>query len=180
MAERKLNWYVGFTKSCQEKKVAEVLTAMGVEHYLPIQKVRRKWSDRIKVIDKLVIPHMIFIFTDQDTRVKLLPEINGLTGYMSKGGPWNPIVVPERQMNDFRFMVENASDDVLFEQNPLKPGDPIEVLVGPLAGMRGELIKTEKGEYVAIRLMSMGAAMVKVSLNSIRRYDPEKDEPMIV
>ena len=174
----KLNWYVGFTRSCQEKKVAVALEALGVEYFLPIQKERRQWSDRIKVVDKMVIPRMIFIHTDHDRRVKLLSEIFGLRGYMSAKGAWNPIVVPDKQLNDFRFMVEHANDDVLFEQNPLRPGDPIEILFGPLAGMRGELIKTEKGNYVAIRLESMGAAMVKVSLDTIRRYDPN-EEPAI-
>jgi len=180
VAEKKLYWYVGFTRSCLEKKVGESLAALGVEYYLPIQKVRRKWSDRIKVVDKLVLPHMIFVRTDQDTRVKLLPQVYGLTGYMSTKGPYTPIVVPEKQMEAFRFMVDNASDEVTFEQRPLKPGDPIEVLFGPLAGMRGELIKTQKGDYVAIRLDSMGAAMVQVSSDTIRRYDPTKDEAIIL
>ena len=51
MAEQKLCWYVGYTRSCQEKSVAKSLAALDVEYYLPIQKVRRKWSDRIKIID---------------------------------------------------------------------------------------------------------------------------------
>ena len=152
------------------------MTSEGVEYYLPIQRIRRRWSDRVKIIDKVVIPRMIFIHTDVDTRVKILPLINGLTGYMNKKGPYTPVIVPDKQLDAFRFMVEQSDEDVLFERNPLKPGDPIEVLEGPLAGMRGELLKTEKGNYVVLRLESMGAAMVSVSLDSIRRYDPNKEE----
>jgi len=174
--ERKKSWYVGYTRSSQEKKVEESLARLNVEHYLPVQKVRRKWSDRVKIIDKLVIPHMIFIRTDQDTRVKLLKEINGLWGYMNAKGPYTPVIVPESQMETFRFMVENSNEDVLFDQNPLKPGDPIEVLIGPLTGLRGELVKLQKENYVAVRIDSMGAAMVKVSLKSIRRYVPGEEE----
>lgn len=174
---KKLNWYVGLTRSCQERKVAEALMKLSVEHYLPIQKVPRKWSDRIKVIDQLVIPRMVFIHTDENSRIKLLPEIYGLRGYMNRKGPYTPVIVPDVQLDSFRFMVDHASDEVFFDQNPLKPGDPIEVLVGPLVGMRGELIKTLKGNYVAIRLDTLGAAMVRVSLDTIRRYDPGKDEP---
>lgn len=179
MAELKLCWYVGYTRSCQEKSVAKSLAALDVEYYLPIQKVRRKWSDRIKIIERPVLAHTIFIRTDHETRVRLLKDIYSLVGYMTERGPWTPVVVPDSQMESFRFMVDNTNDEVVFEQNPLKPGDPIEVLVGPLAGMRGELIKTQKGNYVAIRLTSLGAAMVQVSLDTIRRYDPAKEESVI-
>ena len=70
--EKKLNWYVGFTRSCQEKKVAEAMQILGVEHYLPIQKVQRVWRDRLKVIDKMVIPRMVFVHTYEEKRIKLL------------------------------------------------------------------------------------------------------------
>lgn len=30
-------WLVAYVKSCMEKKTAERLTAMGIEHYLPVQ-----------------------------------------------------------------------------------------------------------------------------------------------
>lgn len=54
-------WLVAYVKSCMEKKTAERLTAMGIEHYLPVQTVERRWSDRIKRMEKLVLPLMIFV-----------------------------------------------------------------------------------------------------------------------
>lgn len=49
-------WLVAYVKSCMEKKTAERLTAMGIEHYLPVQTVERRWSDRVKRTEKLVLP----------------------------------------------------------------------------------------------------------------------------
>ena len=49
-------WLVAYVKSCMEKKTAERLTAMGIEHYLPVQTVERRWSDRVKRMEKLVLP----------------------------------------------------------------------------------------------------------------------------
>lgn len=61
-------WLVAYVKSCMEKKTAERLTAMGIEHYLPVQTVERRWSDRIKRMEKLVLPLMI-LYTSRPRNV---------------------------------------------------------------------------------------------------------------
>lgn len=176
MADTGLHWFVGFTKPSHEKKVAEALEKMGVEYYLPVQKVRRRWSDRIKVLDKMVIPRMIFIRTTLQERVSYLELISGLYAFMSVKGPYTPVIVPDKQMADFKFMVDNANAEVLFETRPLAPGDPVEVMTGQLAGIRGELVRVDGAKYVAIRLGTLGAALVEVPIESVERYIPDEDE----
>ncbi|MBS1604608.1 MAG: UpxY family transcription antiterminator [Bacteroidetes bacterium] len=41
-----LKWYALYTRPCKEKRVAELLGEKGVEHYCPLKKVQRQWSDR--------------------------------------------------------------------------------------------------------------------------------------
>ena len=43
-----MGWYVLYTKSRNEKKVASLLAAKGIEVYSPLQEVIKQWSDRKK------------------------------------------------------------------------------------------------------------------------------------
>ncbi|MEO6221006.1 MAG: transcription termination/antitermination NusG family protein, partial [Ginsengibacter sp.] len=43
-------WYVVYTRPRWEKKIAENLLRLGIEHYCPLNKVTRQWSDRKKKV----------------------------------------------------------------------------------------------------------------------------------
>ena len=45
-------WYVLYTKSRHEKKVADRLRAAGFTVYCPLQKINKRWSDRTKIIEE--------------------------------------------------------------------------------------------------------------------------------
>ena len=48
-----LFWFVAYVRSCQERRVADLLAAQGIETYVPVQKERHKWSDRVKIVDHI-------------------------------------------------------------------------------------------------------------------------------
>ena len=43
-------WYAAYTKSRSEKIALKRLLDNGFEAYLPIQRKRRQWSDRLKSV----------------------------------------------------------------------------------------------------------------------------------
>jgi hypothetical protein len=45
------------------KKVNQLLADKGVERYCPLNKVRRKWSDRVKVVEE---PVQILCFCESE------------------------------------------------------------------------------------------------------------------
>lgn len=45
---QELKWYVMYTRSRAEKKVADMLEEEGVKVYLPMVEELRQWSDRKK------------------------------------------------------------------------------------------------------------------------------------
>ncbi|HEV7622062.1 MAG TPA: transcription termination/antitermination NusG family protein, partial [Flavisolibacter sp.] len=47
-----LKWYAIYTRPRWEKKVNGLLIQKGIESYCPLNKVRRKWSDRIKLVEE--------------------------------------------------------------------------------------------------------------------------------
>ncbi len=168
IARNELHWFVGRVKSCQERKVAEALSMQGVEYYLPVQRVKRQWSDRIKWIDKLLLPHYIFIRTTDALRVSLLQSIYGLCSYMAEG-IGHPSVIPDIQMSRFRQMVERTNEAFCFSREPLAPGDEILILEGPFVGMTCEVVEIHGSRKAVVRLGMLGAAMVTIKTDAVQK-----------
>lgn len=162
-------WYAAYTGSCQERKVSEALSALGVEHFLPIQKVLVQYSDRKKLVDRLVLPHMIFIKTDEQTRIKLLGDIYGLRSYMTCGGTYHPVIIPDSQMDDFRFMVTRSREKVALADRPLAPGDRVRVINGPLSGLEAELVEVNGEKTISVKMGVLGTAYASISPDSVEK-----------
>lgn len=161
-------WLVAYVKSCMEKKTAERLTAMGIEHYLPVQTVERRWSDRVKRMEKLVLPLMIFVHVTPKERPLPL-TLSAVSRYMVLRGQHTPAVIPDQQMERFRFMLDYSPEAVCFSASSLSPGDPIRVIKGPLTGLEGELVNLNGKHQVVIRIGLLGCAHVEIPVGYVER-----------
>ena len=61
-----MSWYVLYTAARAEKQVAARIEAEGVEKggveaYLPLHRRRKKWSDRIKVVEEPLFRSYVFV-----------------------------------------------------------------------------------------------------------------------
>lgn len=163
------HWFIAYVKSCQERKTAELLSALGYEHYLPIQRELRQWSDRKKLVERLVLPRMIFVRCTPVERIKTLEEISNIYRYMTNKGAYNPVVVPDAQMDAFRAMVEQSPRKVEIVMEPLAPGDHIKVVSGPLAGYDCEIVAVSGRRCYAVRLGALGTATMDFSVEDVRK-----------
>jgi len=60
-----MNWYVLHTKPRHEKKVEKDLLTIGINAYCPTRSEYRAWSDRMKKIEKPVLPSMVLVRIDE-------------------------------------------------------------------------------------------------------------------
>lgn len=157
-----LVWLAAYTKTQHEKKAAQQLEKLGVEYFLPVQKVSHKWSDRIKVLDKVLIPSMIFIRTTINQRVKLLPYIPDVKGYITTSGPWTPLIIPDYQMDAFKAIVAQRNTEVQISQNKYSPGDKVKILDGPFKDKECEVISIDNKKHIIVRLNLLGVATVEI------------------
>ena len=155
-------------QSCLEKKTAERLKTMGVEYYLPIQSEIRQWSDRRKRVDRLVIPMMIFVHVTPQERPLPL-TLQAISRYMVLRGESRPAVIPEEQMERFRFMLDYSPEAVEICSTPLAAGDAVKVIKGPLAGLEGELVMIGGKSKVAVRLDMLGCAHVDMPIGFVEK-----------
>ena len=89
------HWFALYCMSRQEKVVHSDLTEDGYESYLPMQKVKRKWSDRIKWVEEPMFRSYVFVRVSSREYFKVLQH-RAVMKYVGFGG--KPTVVRDYQM----------------------------------------------------------------------------------
>lgn len=161
-------WYIAYVQSCKERKVAESLGRLGFECYLPVQKELRQWSDRKKLVDRLVLPRLIFVRCMEHERIGIRQDVPYLVGFMAVKGPYTAAVVRDEEMDVFRRMVEGGRP-VSVSAVPLQPGDKVRVVDGPLRGMACELVEVSGRRCLGVSLGALGMATVDLALDSVEK-----------
>ena len=152
-------WYALYTAPRAEKKVSERFTAAGIEHYLPLQKVKRKWSDRIKEVIVPVVHGYIFVKIHESEFRNVL-GIFGAISFVREF--YKPVAIPEKQIERLRFMCDFSDEPVEFSLEELAPGETITITRGPMKGLTGELVHVKGKNKVVIRLEKFGCALTTV------------------
>ena len=163
------HWYAFYVRMHHEKKTAEKLEMLHVEHFLPIQEVVRQWSDRKKKIKQVVIPMLIFICTDEKGRIELLQNFPSLTGCLIDPATRRPAIIRDKEMEQFKFMLDYSEETVRFQNEPLAPGEQVEVIKGSLKGLQGELVEIGGHSQVMIRIDHLGYAIVEMPVGYVKK-----------
>ena len=162
----KLRWYAVYTAPRAEKKVSERFTQAGIEHYLPMQTVKRRWSDRVKEVLVPVVNGYIFVQIPVTYFLKVT-AIYGAIAFVREGG--QPVAIPDNQLEALRFMVGHADEPVEYSSESFERGEPIKIIKGPLEGMMGELVEMKGKHKVLIRLERFGCAITEVPMSFVEK-----------
>lgn len=161
-------WLVAYVRLYHEKKTAERLTAMNIENFLPIQEEIRQWTYRKKKVERVVIPMMIFVHVDTAERSQVL-ALSAISRYMVLRGEHTPAVIPDEQMERFKFMLDYSEEAVEMCTAPLEPGELVRVIKGPLTGLEGELVEMDGKAKVVVRLDMLGCAGVDMPVGFVEK-----------
>jgi len=162
----KFRWYAVYTAPRAEKKVSERFSDAGIEHYLALQKVKRRWSDRVKEVIVPVVNGYIFVRIAQMDFDKVT-KVYGAIAFVREGG--QPVPIPDKQIESLQQMVECSDEPVEFCIINFERGESITITKGPLEGMMGELIEVKGNHKVLIRLERFGCAVTTVPISFIER-----------
>lgn len=152
VAENKMNWYAAYTRVNQELLVKKRLDELGIENYLPQEEQIRETSVGRKKIRIILIHGMIFIRTDKATSFSLLNDYNLNIIYLKDRENRRSLIIPDKQMQDFMFLLDFSTDGVEVLNKDLKRGDRVKVIKGPLQGLEGELVRLKGHKRVIVRL----------------------------
>jgi transcriptional antiterminator RfaH len=147
MIDSTKRWYALYTRSRAEKKVAEVLEQSQIEVYLPLQKTLRQWSDRRKWVYEPLFRSYVFVKIEKKDFHHVL-NVFGVVRFVTIAH--EKIAIPECQIDAIRAYM----GELIIEQ-PLsyfQKGGEVEVVYGPLKGIRGSLVSVKNQRKLIIQI----------------------------
>lgn len=152
-----LHWFALRITYCRELKVQKALEEEGIRTFIPMRRIREEKGG--KVVHKTVpaINNLVFAYSDQQTLYHyLLSEGDtSMTRFIWDRVTRQPLVIPDKQMEDFIRVCDTSADEALFlsELNEnLRTGTRVRVVFGPLAGVEGRVVRIRKSRRILVEI----------------------------
>ena len=144
------NWFALRVRPKHEITVATNLSKLGFDEYVPLHRVRRLWSDRIKVLETPLFPGYIFCRFTYADRLRVLnsPGVESVVGFGKKDSPVN-----ESEIEAVRTLV--ATGKPLAHLPFLRIGQDVLIERGPMAGVRGVVLRDESAWRVVVSVEAL-------------------------
>jgi transcription termination/antitermination protein NusG len=149
------NWFAVMTRSRHEKKVRDLLVRADVETFLPVYNRWSQWKDRKKLIDFPLFPGYCFARFPLTDHFRIR-SVHGVSGVLGNNG--HPEPIPSGEVDALRRLIVSR-----FRIDPhpfLEVGDSVEVVRGPLAGVRGSLLRKDGASRLVISVTLIRQAVV--------------------
>jgi len=132
-------WYVVRTRSRHEKTVRDQLAGREVETFLPVVERWSRWKDRRKKVAFPLFPGYCFARFSLVERLRIL-NLVGVANLVGTCG--RPEPVPDVEIEAIQRL---ARTTLQYDPHPfLVEGMDVEVVRGPLAGVRGKLLRKDR------------------------------------
>jgi transcription antitermination factor NusG len=148
-------WLAIYTKPRWEKKVHQLLIDKGIESYCPLNKVKRKWSDRIKTVEEPLFKSYVFVKVTDDDRTKVRLT-NGVVNFVYWNG--KPAIIREKEIQTIkRFLDEHEN----VQLRPMEFAINQQVLItsGTFMDKRAIVVDVRRKE-VKVAIESLGQELV--------------------
>ncbi len=149
-------WYALRTRSRHEKVVRDQLTNQGIEPLLPTVRRLSQWKDRRKEIEVPLFAGYCFVRFGMEQKLPVLKTV-GVVDIV--GGGQRPEPIPDEEIAALQTLMTNV---LPYDPHPyLQEGMQVEVVRGPLQGVRGILLRKEKRHrlVLGVRLIQQAAAV---------------------
>jgi transcription antitermination factor NusG len=159
-------WFAIYTRPRWEKKVNALLNQKGIESYCPLNKVKRRWSDRIKTVEEPLFKSYVFVKISEEGRTDVRMT-NGVVNFVYWNG--KPAVIREKEIQVIkRFLDEYENVEV--QQVEIRTDQRVKILAGPMMDQEGKVLEV-KNKTVKVCIDSLGYML-------IAHIDKQKIEPV--
>jgi transcription antitermination factor NusG len=149
-------WLAVYTRPRWEKKVDLLLKEKGTESYCPLNKVRRKWSDRVKVVEEPLFKSYVFVKVSESDRLQVRTT-PGVINFVYWNG--KPAVIKEKEIATIRKFLDEYQDVEVFPINNLEVDQRVKITMGPLMDQEGKVLAIRK-KTVKVAIDSLGYVLV--------------------
>lgn len=153
-------WFALQVRARHEFGVAAYLKGKGYEWFLPLYKVRKRWSDRVKEVESPLFPGYLFCRFNPHDRLPILktPGVTQVVGYNHV-----PVAVDEEEIAAIRRMVTSGMPNRPCAY--LAVGNRVRIESGALRGLEGILLEL-KGKRRLVLSITLLQRSVAVEIDS--------------
>jgi transcription antitermination factor NusG len=157
-----INWFALQVRSRWEGTTAGLLRGKGLETLLPTFTTKRKWSDRVKVVESPLFPGYVFCRFDVHNRLPVLIT-PGVISVVGRGK--TPIAVDDTEILSIQAAIGSG---VHMEPWPyVKIGERVRIKDDVLDGMEG-ILTSFKGSHRVIISVSLLRRSVALEIDRSR------------
>lgn len=157
-----LRWYALHTHCHQEKLVRDRLQAGGIEPFLPLSRLQRQWSDRkVWTVLPLFRGYCFARFTlENSLTIRRTPGVARIVGILK------PEPIRDEEIAVLQRVTAAGCPTEPFDY--CTEGTWVEVIRGPLAGLRGQFIRRTKHQGLVIRAsLIQQAALIHIGADEV-------------
>ncbi len=164
-------WFALQTRSRHEKVVQSQLELRNVEHFLPMMRRLSQWTDRKKEVKVPLFAGYCFARFPLAGRLPVL-QSQGVVRVVGSAGRPEPI--PDEEIESLKRLVNNSSNYVCHPY--LKEGMLVEVINGPLQGVKGRLVREARNSRLVLNIsLIQRAVAIEIDADSVAPMSAELD-----
>lgn len=148
---KETNWFALLTRSNYENIVYDRIRQKQIEVFLPKIKTKSRRRDRHIMLERPLFPGYVFV------RTSILPKdhlniLKTLGAVRILGNTTEPVPIASSQIKSLRILTGTENDVITGNSALLKQGDPVMILEGPMAGLKGEFVRYKGKNRVVIHV----------------------------
>lgn len=146
----KETWQVIYTRPRHEKKVADHLGLLEVQHYLPITKTVKIYQGRKKFVSLPLFPSYVFVKPTSTQQYLDSLHVPGVLNYVRTGKKISG--VSETTINKLKGIEQGSIYDVQVSADYFSPGSIMNIQFGPFSGFSCEIVQYKGRHKMLVRL----------------------------
>ena len=174
-------WYVAVVRCNCEKKIADFIKsnfderAIWFEYWVPMQKIvyLDKRSNKRRIKEKVFLATFIFCHVSKDylNDIRFRSDVYKM---LTMPGHREIYRIPDKELYDYRRIVENSDLPVSPCTGPLKKGQKVRVTKGPMAGLEAYVQRTSgKKATIGNEIKYISGATIEIDRSFLEAISDE-------
>lgn len=163
-------WYIAIVQTNCERRVREQLEKLGIEAFVPTQTDVRIYRGRRREVERVLLRSRVCVrvLPDRQSRA-YVKKMMYVKSFVTTPGTYQDAVIPERQMDMFKYMLGCSDVAVSIVVDDIKVGRYVRVARGCFQGLEGNICEVggKNSPCVGIHLDMLGYACVTINVSDL-------------
>lgn len=148
-------WYAIRCAPNRERSIRDALGLRGLESFLPAYSETVRWSDRLKVVERLLFPGYLFVRVPPGDFAEVL-AVAGVLGVLPSN--LRPLPVSDIEISNVERVISSCLPVQPFTTS-FAAGELVTVACGPLKGASGVVVRDGAKARLVVKVEMLGRAV---------------------